>query len=212
MAICDVCSKPMNRGDGYVLTTRQVVSSVEYWVKASNTWKTMAPAQLDFEMILKRQCFQSTGWTVCDVCTGDFPDADQTNAGRYAKEFWDGGGGTYSPPGGGSVAPHEAREYAQTSWKRVTGSSEKKSGSCFIATACYGTPDYTEIAALRCFRDEILIHSDLGRMFVSLYYKNAPPFADWISCRPTYRKIISRALVAPVAWFAEKIIGQNIKL
>ncbi|HNX13830.1 MAG TPA: hypothetical protein PKH29_03140 [Oscillospiraceae bacterium] len=56
---------------------------------------------------------------------------------------------------------------------RSTGSG----GSCYIATAVYGSYDAPEVLILRKFRDEILGATLLGRIFISAYYKLSPRFA-----------------------------------
>jgi hypothetical protein len=67
----------------------------------------------------------------------------------------------------------------------ATCSEEKKrilreagSGGCYVATAVYGSYDAPEVLCLRRFRDEILVPSIFGRMFISLYYRFSPPIAE----------------------------------
>ena len=70
---------------------------------------------------------------------------------------------------------------------------------CFIATACYGSPDSPEVIELRAFRDEILLASGLGRLLVSFYYWIAPPLAKWIGERSARRRIARDFVVNPMA-------------
>ena len=65
----------------------------------------------------------------------------------------------------------------------VSGSS----GSCFIATAAFGTPLAAELDALRAFRDATLFSTAIGRAFADTYYRASPPAADWIAIRPVAR-------------------------
>jgi hypothetical protein len=51
---------------------------------------------------------------------------------------------------------------------------------CFVATAAYGTGTAEEIDLLREFRDLVLLSSDPGAEFVSLYYQLSPPIAEVI--------------------------------
>ncbi len=50
------------------------------------------------------------------------------------------------------------------------------SGACFIATATYGSAFAPQVIALRRFRDEVLLPSDIGSLFVTAYYFVSPPF------------------------------------
>jgi hypothetical protein len=53
-------------------------------------------------------------------------------------------------------------------------------GPCFIATAAYGSRMVKEVAALRNFRDNVLLKNSLGKSFVKFYYEISPPLADYI--------------------------------
>ncbi len=66
---------------------------------------------------------------------------------------------------------------------------------CFIATAAYGTDTAREIDMLREFRDEVLLPNSLGATFVSLYYKNSPPVADFISQHEVLRTAVKVGFV-----------------
>ena len=70
--------------------------------------------------------------------------------------------------------------------------------SCFIATAAYRTDTAQEIDILREFRDEILLHNSLGARFVSFYYKNSPPVADFISQHDALRAIVREGVIDPI--------------
>lgn len=54
--------------------------------------------------------------------------------------------------------------------------SNKKSNSsgCYIATMAYGDYEHPKVLILRKYRDEILLHSILGRLFVKIYYFVSP--------------------------------------
>jgi uncharacterized repeat protein (TIGR01451 family) len=71
------------------------------------------------------------------------------------------------------------------------------SGSCFIATAAYGSPAERHVAALRQFRDRVLRRSAAGRAFIAWYYEHSPPIARYISTRP-WARAATRALLTPV--------------
>jgi len=70
--------------------------------------------------------------------------------------------------------------------------------SCFIATAAYGTDTAREIDILRDFRDEVLLLNSLGAKFVSFYYKNSPPVADFISRHEILRAVVREGFIHPI--------------
>ena len=54
---------------------------------------------------------------------------------------------------------------------------DKSSGSCFVATAVYGSADHPDVVSLRRIRDEVLVRSVVGRGFVRLYWAVGPRLA-----------------------------------
>jgi hypothetical protein len=71
------------------------------------------------------------------------------------------------------------------------------SGSCFIATAAYGSKWEPNVAILRQFRDRWLLTNAPGRAFVSFYYRVSPPIADWIAERE-WARALTRAALTPI--------------
>ena len=63
-------------------------------------------------------------------------------------------------------------------------------GSCFIATAAYGTNSAREVELLRKFRDGYLTKYKLGRRFIALYNVYAPPMAGYIADKPVVKAVI----------------------
>jgi len=69
---------------------------------------------------------------------------------------------------------------------------------CFVATAAFGGPIEAEVDALRRFRDQRLVRSDLGRLFVALYQGTSPPLAAALRQSEPLRASVRRALL-PIA-------------
>jgi hypothetical protein len=67
-------------------------------------------------------------------------------------------------------------------------------GSCFIATAAYGTPDEPEVLALREFRDVCLLKNPIGQLLVGMYYAASPPLAELVAKSPQARAVTRHAL------------------
>jgi hypothetical protein len=55
--------------------------------------------------------------------------------------------------------------------------SRKTIAGCYIATAVYGDYDAPQVLKLRRFRDNTLLKSRLGRVFVDVYYRLSPALA-----------------------------------
>lgn len=64
----------------------------------------------------------------------------------------------------------------------------KTSSACFVATAAYGSPLAQEVRALRLWRDEALLPTMLGKLFVRTYYWFSPPLARLISRHPILKQ------------------------
>lgn len=74
----------------------------------------------------------------------------------------------------------------------------KTAGSCFIATAVYGCEDAQEVRQLRQFRDEVLLDSRIGQMFVKAYYRVSPPLARVIEKSRILQGIIRKIIFSPL--------------
>lgn len=68
---------------------------------------------------------------------------------------------------------------------------------CFIATAAYGTPMFSELDVLRGFRDKELESNPVGRGMTTLYYSASPPIANIIA-RNRKMRILVRKCLGPV--------------
>jgi len=74
----------------------------------------------------------------------------------------------------------------------------KKTGPCFIATACYGGIYAPEVVALREFRDTRLLPTKIGHLFVNLYYKFSPPIANWLSRHQRIAGFVKIRILNPI--------------
>jgi hypothetical protein len=71
-------------------------------------------------------------------------------------------------------------------------------GGCFIATAVYGSPMATEVVLLSRFRDQVLLRSRLGSLFVRFYYHVSPALARLISRAEVLRVVVRRLVLKPL--------------
>lgn len=92
----------------------------------------------------------------------------------------------------------------QNNLKVISGSQ------CFIATAAYGTPMAEEINSLRKLRDDHLMHSLPGKIFVGTYNKVSPPIAEVISRNLTLM-FITRRLLKPIIMLANVITKKGLR-
>jgi hypothetical protein len=69
---------------------------------------------------------------------------------------------------------------------------------CFVATAAYGSPGHPVVKSFVYFRDNYLLHTSLGRTFVSLYYTYSPGVANVIARHDALRATV-RTLLHPTA-------------
>ncbi len=79
-------------------------------------------------------------------------------------------------------------------------------GSCFIATAAYGTAMAEEIQILRDFRDQYLLANPVGQTMVELYYSTSPPVADFIAEHPSLKPMV-RIWLAPVVTVSGVVVN-----
>lgn len=78
---------------------------------------------------------------------------------------------------------------------------------CFVATAAYGTPMATEVAALRRFRDRHLQTNAAGRALVAAYYAVGPTLARIIRDDEALRRL-ARLALRPAVHAARAIDGE----
>jgi len=77
--------------------------------------------------------------------------------------------------------------------------------SCYIATAANGSKMKPSVRLLRRFRDQFLLKTNLGNVFVDFYYKTSPPIAHTIAQNETL-KLITRIILLPLVGAAVVIL------
>ena len=79
--------------------------------------------------------------------------------------------------------------------------------ACFIATACAGINSY-EVNVLRKFRDNHLDNSDIGRKFISFYYKYSPQIAKWLEPKYLIKGFVKKTFISPLSKFIDWYMGK----
>lgn len=80
-----------------------------------------------------------------------------------------------------------------------SNSFTKPLGSCFIATAVYGSPEHPNVISLKLFRDKHLANTQIGRHLVKWYYQVSPPIASYLRHSPIQASI-TRLALAPIVY------------
>ena len=86
---------------------------------------------------------------------------------------------------------------------------QNKSGGCFIATAAYGSAMADDVRYLRAFRDQYLLTNELGRRFVSYYYRWSPPLAEGLRSHENWRALVRLGL-APWALLSKWVVSADV--
>ncbi len=84
-------------------------------------------------------------------------------------------------------------------------------GSCFIATAAYGTPMAQEIDTLRAVRDTYMLNNVLGTTFVDTYYRLSPAVADKVAEHPMLAATV-RVILTPFVLLGKLILAAPMVL
>jgi hypothetical protein len=90
-----------------------------------------------------------------------------------------------------------------------SGSSDGGGGSCFIATAAYGSYFDPHVKIFRDFRDVILSKNTIGQAFVEWYYRASPPVADYIR-GSEFLKASVRLLLFPEVGFCALALNLGV--
>lgn len=91
----------------------------------------------------------------------------------------------------------EVRRYYRTYMDKETSryiSRPQEKRGCYIATAVYGSYDCPEVWTLRRYRDEKLMKSAFGRLFVKIYYALAPTVVKLFGKRAAFNAFWKKRL------------------
>ena len=88
------------------------------------------------------------------------------------------------------------------------GATLSAEGSCFIATAAYGSRLHPYVKTLRGFRDRYLLSTAPGRKLVTLYYHYSPPVAEIIADNAPL-KYLTRLLLLPLIGLSAFMLYAN---
>ena len=98
-----------------------------------------------------------------------------------------------------------AGQGAQERLKKYCGNcGAERAGTCFIATAAFGSALAPEVVVLRDFRDTELVRRPLGRLVIRLYERVSPPMAQWIRRHPPMGSYVQRLCLSPFVWILRK--------
>jgi hypothetical protein len=81
--------------------------------------------------------------------------------------------------------------------KHGAASTEDKEG-CFVATACYGDYNSLEVLLLRNYRDEKLLTTFIGSIFVKLYYTFSPYIAQQLDKSDKLKQFVRVYFLKPI--------------
>ncbi len=218
MAGCELCKLSLNKNEGYIVNTSQLVSVPSFWegrftealLGLKRKFRDDIPqmeADKKFKYFILKECHVETGRLVCSGCMSQFSMADRDKASQYALEYWKTEDkGNYRNKETGSASVEEAVKIAGPIWKRMSGKappevkdnrepvkSQKK--GCFIATSCYGDYNCREVMILRNFRDGHLEKNFFGSLIVKIYYLFSPVIADFLENKPGLKIIIRRTFL-----------------
>lgn len=108
----------------------------------------------------------------------------------------------YQMPRGWAEMAEELRariEGIQQAQKKLEQSlNNQSSGGCYVATSVYGDYDAPQVQVLRRWRDQVLWHSSLGRLFVRSYYAVSPSLVRAVGDRKWFH--------VPSRWVLDRLV------
>jgi Tetratricopeptide repeat len=119
--LCDSCNASLPSGDGYLLTTRDVVQSEKYWASVfARAQRVATSLEIDdaadstvFLNMVSHAAGQRSAWGICEKCS-EFFVFDRGGARSYARL-------SMKPVGTGAVDLSDCILYAALGWRYVHG-------------------------------------------------------------------------------------------
>lgn len=110
VASCSICKAHMEEGEGYALTTSEVISSKPYWDHKMMEPETLSYTHAHFKskdetatkmrgIIFEKTAEKDQTWITCESCIRHF-DVDESTAKTYAREWWHSKGAVEIPNSG----------------------------------------------------------------------------------------------------------------
>lgn len=172
--------------------------------------------------------------SVCNLCPGPHTLALSTssggttdpapgiytyNGGAYVTlEALPSSGYSFNGWSGDATGTFSSIEIVMDSDKSITANFTKESGddgkdesgddgggSCFVATACFGTSMAEEVKILCAFRDQCLSTSATGKALVKFYDYYSPKVANFIKDKELPKMIVRESL-KPVIWIISWLV------
>jgi len=84
--------------------------------------------------------------------------------------------------------------------------NQSSSSDCYIATAVYGDCGHENVITFRNFRDNVLLHSTVGKSIVDMYYQISPPLARRLYRCSGLSTILRKIVFDRIALKIEKFI------
>jgi len=123
-ATCPITKEPIEKGNGYLLTTAQIVCSKKYWDMVMTEPETLSYTKQHFSnngsgtqmrsLIFEKFATIARPWIVSDTIISYF-DVDRQNAREFAKKWWE-SQGDFIPENTGP-ASEQLDSKAFTDWK-----------------------------------------------------------------------------------------------
>ena len=129
--------------------------------------------------------------------SGDISSGKNAYSGKSAYEgSFSRSSSTPSSYSSSSGSAYKSSGYSSSYQPRstYTSSTPKKSEGCYIATMAYGDYDHPQVMVLRRFRDENLLPTVAGRLFVKFYYWISPKLVSVLSGHERINRAIQHIL------------------
>ena len=97
-----------------------------------------------------------------------------------------------------SPSSHTSSSYNKPSY--TPSPKTKRNEGCYIATMAYGDYDHPQVVLLRKYRDDVLMQSFVGRMFVRTYYFISPKLVKLLCGHKKINAYLRKLLDRYIEW------------